>query len=99
MVAAKRTPDAEIEELGASNTSVGPPTPLVPRAFPPGNPEELCSDKSFGMCDGSSPVSLPVLDATGEVGKEISVDVAGRFAPLGDRTSSEGSRVRVSCGG
>ena len=99
LIVTKRTPDAEIAELRASNTSVGPPTPLVPRAFPPSNPEELCSEENLGMCDASSPVSLPVLVAAGELGREISVDVAGWLAPLGDSTSSEGSGVRVSCGG
>lgn len=99
VVAVKRTPDVEIAELGATNTSVGPLTPLVPRTFPPGNPEELCSEESFGMCDGSTPVSLPVLVATEEVGRKISVDVAGGLAPLGDSTSSEGSGVCVSCDG
>jgi len=102
VVAAKRTPDAEIAELRASNTSVGPPTPLVPRAFPLSNSEVLCTEDNSGMCDGPSGISLPVLVATGEVGRGISVDVlvaAGRLALLSANTSSEGGGVRVSCGG
>lgn len=100
VVAAKRTPDAGIAELVAPSTSVGPPTPLVPTAFPPGNSEALCTEETFGMCDGPSFISLPVLVATGEMGGEMSVDVlvtVGRLAPLGDSVSSEGSGVRVSC--
>lgn len=102
VVAVKRTPDAEIAELRASNSSVGPATPLVPRALPPSNSEVLCTEEdNSGMCDGPSGISLPVLVATGEVGRGISVDVlvaAGRLALLGANTSSEGGRIRVSCG-
>lgn len=98
---AKGTADTEIAELRASNTSVGPPTPLVPRAFPPSNSEVLCTEDNSGMCDGPLGISLPVLVAIGEVGG-ISVDVlvaAGRLALLSANTSSEGGGVRVSCGG
>ena len=102
VVAAKRTPGAEIAELGASNTLVGPSTRPVPRASPPGNPEGLCTEEDFGMCDRPPPISLPMLVATGEVGREISMNelvTASRLAVLSDSTSSEGNGVRVSCGG
>jgi len=85
VAAKKRTPDAGIAGLGASNTSVGPPTPLVPRAFPPSNPEVLCTEENVGTCDGPWGISLPELVATGEVGRGISVGVlvaAGRVALL-----------------
>ena len=100
VVAAKRTPDAGFAELAAPGTSVGPPTPLVPTALPPGNSEGLCTEENFGMCDGLSLISLPVLVVTGEMGGDMSVDVlvtVGRLAPLGDSASSDGSGVRVSC--
>ena len=100
VVAAKRTPDAGIAELVVPSTSVGPPTPLVPTAPPPGNREGLCTEENVGMCNGPSPISLPVLVATEEMGGEMSVDVlvtVRRLAPLGDSASPEGSGVRVSC--
>ena len=43
VVAAERSTDASVAELGASNTAAGPPTPLVPGASPssPDNSERL----------------------------------------------------------